>query len=347
MGLIMAGLGGMAEAGLNILQDERKNDAQTERDTRLATIQEELVAKRAQTVADMQEKVRAAKENRQADQYDQIDARAVENGLQRDATSMTRGAAGLPSEGDFAGQAVKPEDIASLPPAARLAYERAGLINRPSGSRLTLDKVDSARSIGADAEVRKELRDQYGAEVKSEKDASSAALAQSRLDEVTRNNDLRNDVALKNADSSAKRSEALMARALGGSGSNKSEKVMTYMEGRRKEIAAESTEINKLMAADLKNAEFGTAEEKAAIKISYQEKLDGVTKDRRQMDADFAHLRDKFELPALPAEKPVADKPASGVTGGVKSPASKAAFDALPSGSLFVNPADGKTYKKK
>lgn len=185
MGLIMSGLGGMAEAGLNILQDERKNDAQSERDTRLATLQEELVAKRAQTVADIQEKARAAKEMRQADQYDQIDTQAAQNGLQRDATSMTRGAAGLPSEGEFAGQAVKPEDIANLPPAARLAYERSGLINRPSSSRLTMDKVDAARSIGADAEVRKELRDQYGTEVKDER---IAAEKNSTLEETRRHN---------------------------------------------------------------------------------------------------------------------------------------------------------------
>lgn len=181
MGLFLAALGGAAEAGLDTI----KNNEKERRDTRLATIQEELVAKRAQTVADIQEKARAAKEMRQADQFDQIDTQAAQNGLQRDATSMTRGAGALPSEGDFAGQAVKPEDIANLPPAARLAYERSGLINRPSGSRLTMDKVDAARSIGADAEVRKELRDQYGSEVKDER---IAAEKNSTLEETRRHN---------------------------------------------------------------------------------------------------------------------------------------------------------------
>lgn len=181
MGLLWAALGGAAEAGLDTI----KNNEKERRDVRMASIQEDLIAKRAQTVADIQEKIRAAKEARQVDQYDQIDTQAAQNGLQRDATSMTRGAAGLPSEGEFAGQSVKPEDIANLPPAARLAYERSGLINRPSTSRLTLDKVDAARSIGADAEVRKELRDQYGSEVKDER---IAAEKNSTLEETRRHN---------------------------------------------------------------------------------------------------------------------------------------------------------------
>jgi hypothetical protein len=86
--------------------------------------------------------------------------------------------------------------------------------------------------------------------------------------------------------------------------SKRDEKVMDLMEGRRKEIAADSNEITKQMAGDLKNAEFGTPEEKAKIKASYQGRLNEIAKARKQMDADFAHLRSRFDLPDIPAESP-------------------------------------------
>lgn len=192
MGLIMAGLGGMAKVGINQMQDQRRADLQSERDLaqeesgkRMAQYNSDLALKREEALANIRAQAARVKEMRQANQYDQIDTDAEQNGLQRDASSMTRGAAGLPSEGEFAGQPVKPEDIANLPPAARLAYERSGLINRSSESRLIRDKVDAARSIGADPEVRKELRDQYGVELKYERDEASK---NATLEETKRHN---------------------------------------------------------------------------------------------------------------------------------------------------------------
>jgi hypothetical protein len=95
---------------------------------------------------------------------------------------------------------------------------------------------------------------------------------------------------------------------------------------------------------------------------SLQHQMDGIRDDIRTSQANKANYLRSMGLMPDTTPTPVVPRPtASGaaktrpplssfLTGdpaGPATPATQADFDALPSGAFFVNPADGRTYKKK
>lgn len=192
------------------------------------------------------------------------------------------------------------------------------------------DKINVAEGRGLMAQA-KELRGQQDIEIRrgseerrlvADENRSKAAAAETARKEK-HDEDWRKAQEAREATAN-RRLETILA---GKSSGDKSEKVMSFMEGRRKEIASESSEIKGQMAADLKNAEFDPPEEKARIKAAYQPRLDAVAKERQQMDADFSHLRKKFDLP------PVAESP---------KPAPSPVISKLPAGAKQVGTSGGK-----
>jgi len=190
MGLLMSALGGAASAGVNMLQDERKNDAIEARDVRMETFKEQLQAKRAETVARIAQETELAHQKRDQAQYDQIDDNAKSTGYKRDADAMKKIGA------DFS-----PEDAKELSPAVRSAYQKAGLIGTATSLTDAKDRADEGRRIGAHPTIRKELDSVYQTEAK---DARSKAELESkenrekaRLEEAARKADLQHDGTIK------------------------------------------------------------------------------------------------------------------------------------------------------
>lgn len=339
-GLIMAGaLGGGARA-----TGEMADDTIKRRDQELAQQRAEQVAiqgeqrravlQRENAAYEMDLKLKQQDEQgkRYQAQTDKIGDRATQIGLERDDRSMTTARDSLPQSGEFAGQDITTAELAALPPAARQAYERAGLINKVSGSQQLRDEITAAREIGADKPVRDDLRSSYDKQVSAELNQTKEARAERELRR-------KEDKDASDREVADRRLEVMMAKiGAAGSKSEKSEKVMSYMEGRRKEIASESSEIKGQIAADLKNAEFDSPEEKARIKASYQPRLDAIAEERQQMDADFAHLRERFNLPPVKADAPAA-KPAAA------NAITKADYDKLKSGSAFTAPDGSRRIK--
>lgn len=72
--------------------------------------------------------------------------------------------------------------------------------------------------------------------------------------------------------------------------------------------------------------------------------MPGVT-PQKQIDEMRAAARREIEGHFAP-EKPAAGAAAAPAPGGAAKPATKKEFDELPKGALYVNPADGKTYRK-
>lgn len=180
MGLLSDLIGNAALTGHEMLS--RENKAKQEEEASVRSLERQLA--KSKELSDYQAIVEQKKQifldelkaNRErlnseklAQQEGKIEDVATQTGLDRDAETMTIGASRLPSEGEYAGQAVSPEEIANLPPAARVAYEQAGLLNSPLASQVSKDRLSAARALGADQLLVKSYRDQMNDDSKAEK----------------------------------------------------------------------------------------------------------------------------------------------------------------------------------
>lgn len=151
--------------------------------------------------------------------------------------------------------------------------------------------------------------------IQSSQDKTASDERRLNVDELRVNNKAEHDAAetkrKENADrgreaAAEARTLAVISRIAGSGGGDKSEKVMTYMDARRKEIASEASNLKAAMAAEMRDA---FPEEKAKIKEAYQPMLDAIAESRKQMDDDFKHLRKKFDLPPAREDAPPPPKP--------------------------------------
>ena len=127
--------------------------------------------------------------------------------------------------------------------------------------------------------------------------------------------------------------DAALAKA--GSKAEKSEKVMTFIDGQRKEITSEAATLKGAMTAEL-NAlgKFAEPEEIKKVKDAYAPKFQALENQRAQLNKDFAEIRSRFGLSpvAEPAAKPEAapSAPSGGIT--------KEEYAKLPKGARFTAP---------
>lgn len=333
-GLIMSGaLGGGARAAGEMADNTIKR-----RDLDLAQQRAEQVAIQGEQRRAMLQRENAAYEmdlklkqqdeqgKRYQAQTDKIGDRAAQIGLERDDRSMTTARDSLPQSGEFAGQDITTAELAALPPAARAAYEKAGLINKVSGSQQLRDEITAAREIGADKPVRDDLRSSYDKQVTAElnqtkEDRSKQELARKEAKDAS------------DREVADRRLEVMMAK-IGASGNKaeKSEKVMTFMNGQIRQLNSESEDVAAQLKADLKANEFASPEEKAAIRAEYAPRLNAIAQQRQQLNADFDSLRDRFGLPAT--TKAATSKPEAG--------SAKPTMASLPAGAKQIGTSGGK-----
>jgi hypothetical protein len=175
-----------AGAGGDIMANERQSDMQLQRSKDLSSFQEELAAKRAETVEALRVKREGEKQQQLIEQNDQVQRKAEEgrNKLNLDGiiNVQSKIAGNSPS--------ASPEELQAMlaDPKNRKIYEDAGYIPRARDSDLAKDRVDAARSIGADPTLRKEYATDYKDTFAQERAAAIEALKVRQQDEKERNN---------------------------------------------------------------------------------------------------------------------------------------------------------------
>lgn len=89
-----------------------------------------------------------------------------------------------------------------------------------------------------------------------------------------------------------------------------------------------------------------------SVELKYRAMLNAINKDynlkpaerQKKIEEVYREMKSQFTLPS-PATTPKATQPAP--SQGPSKITSQAEFDALPSGAMFINPADGKVLRKK
>jgi hypothetical protein len=210
---------------------EMADDTMKRRDLELAQQRAEQVAikgeerraalQRENAAYEMDLKLKRTEEDgkRYQSQMDKIEGRSTQMGLERDDRTMTAARDKLPQSGEFAGQDITTAEIAALPPAARQAYEQAGMIEKASGSQQLRDQITAAREIGADKPVRDDLRSSYDKQVSSE----AASRKEDRADRDATRKEAKDEesarAALVREAEASRRTDALFARISSGGGS--------------------------------------------------------------------------------------------------------------------------------
>ena len=179
-------IGAAAGAGGDIMAQDRQSDQQLQRSKDLSAFQEELQAKRAETVEALRVKREGEKQQQIANQADEIETRDTEGRSKRNIGGIIATQAGIAGSSPNA----SPEELEAMlaDPKNRKIYEDAGYIPRAGASDLAKDRVDAARSIGADPTLRKEYATDYKDTLAQERAAAIEALKVRQQDEKERSN---------------------------------------------------------------------------------------------------------------------------------------------------------------
>ena len=348
-GLIAGAMGGGAKAVGEMADDEIKR-----RDL-------DLVAKRAEAVAVKGEERRAAlirenaayemdlklkREDEQGKRYqaqtDKIGDRANQMGLERDDRTMTAARDKLPQSGEFAGQDITTAEIAALPPAARQAYEQAGMIEKASGSQQLRDQITAAREIGADKPVRDDLRSSYDKQVSAE----ATARKEDRADRDATRKEAKDEesarAALVREAEASRRTDALFAKISngnGGSGGKSDTKEWLSLIGQQR--LSYSTELAHLRSSKKVALEkVFDPQERASIGASYDDQIKLLGPKMQSIDdkieAVESRLLDKPGSPTMPTRPAPAAKDAP-------KEAPKSTMPALPQGAKAIGTSGGRT----
>ena len=311
MSFIADFLGGAAGAGGAIINRQIESDHQLERQKSLAEFNHEADLKKQVMMEQLREtRMQAA---------DQIKA-------EREQAQITRDAKGYEAISSKA-EAEKPDRVfadfkaklgkTDMPEAdMRKAFDENYYgkdIQTPTGGasyiesesktrRAVLDNALKSGAVGGG--IIKQAGTDYREALSSEKSAAELARKEKRDDSKATTDATRADASMTMANAALARASAA------GNKDDKPEKVMTFIEGQRKAINSEWTELNALMSSETKSA-LGP-DEKAAVKKQYQPQLDMLSKKRDQLNSDFNALRSNFGLPPVKEDAP---KPAKADTG--------------------------------
>lgn len=169
-------------------------------------------------------------------------------------------------------------------PEAYAAYESS--IGRPAREERKLDLTEAKNEAAAKAREASEARKAEEAKLR---DATDRYIA---------------DLRSKDAE---KRLEALIAKT--GKSSDGTKEALNFIDGVRKDLANEASNLQRLYQADL-NGKGKT--EQAKIKAEYDPKFADIGAKRQQIENDFSALREKVGLPASAPRAPApAPKPAA------------------------------------
>lgn len=304
MSIIGDALMGAVDVGRGYLQSDIKAEAKAREADEIASRQEatdirrdDLAEKRAITTARLKEEFarnnEQAKYERLGKEGESIEKEAGNIELKRSSGLINSIRNQVPNEGEFANKELSADDIATIrtklsPADAEKFY---GLKPQTELSK-TDDQIAAARAVGAYEsrpaliEQRKQLADTDKQDRLERKNMTVDALKREELARKSAKDENDYDIKTRREDTRAEQ----VAKAA------KAEKVMTFIDGQRKEIASESAEINKQMAADLKASEYENPEVRAKIKEGYKARFDELKVKREQLNKDFQEIRGNFGL---------------------------------------------------
>lgn len=212
-GIIAGALGGGAQAVGQIADGVIAARQREEQDMRLEQRQIEgekrrSLLNREEAAAAAAEKLRGEEDRmkRYAKSADEVDARAKQIGTERDVKALQ-----IP-DGQY-GPQVTPEVVDTFSKGQRANYEFQGVLTKPTGSGLIMDKINAARDVGADPMLRKDLKDEYGQQVGAEFKAAQADRQERDLARKEAADDNRFKTSFMQAQASLQQAQAAATRA--------------------------------------------------------------------------------------------------------------------------------------
>lgn len=317
---VLGAVAGGAHAAAENAKDEMKAEAARIREERLSKLR--IGEYQAKATFDAQVKDQAvAKERKETADFYQRTAEAPGKA----ATTYTD-AIGDETEGASAGGIINEARKATRDETARFRLEEA---KKSGNEKLIKQAYDEEKDVRAEAEQQRKFK------LDEQRASASERLAAIKEMELA--------VKERDAETRARRTDAAISKALGGDKDNTPAKV--------REV--------KWLAEHVFNGDV-----QQATQFAYG----AQDKDRASAVAQMAGILDKSGEYSNSAElirraEELVDNlrakgsSRGGVSAGAKpeapkseaapaKPANKAAYDALPSGALWVNPKDGKTYRK-
>lgn len=313
MSIIGDGIMGAIDAGRGYLQADIKADNERQKADEIAVRQEaadnrkdDLAQKRMIATEQLKEEFARSqsesKYKRLQSEGDAIETEAKNIDFKRSGGLINSIRNSVPNEGEFANKELSAEDIATIRTKMSPAdAEKFYGIKPQTALSVTDDQIAAAKNVGAYEsrpaliEQRKQLAD---TDKQDRLERKNDEILKIKADDLERKSALdAGNLRIKEIREDTRLTETQKV--------NKAEKVMTLIDGQRKEIASESAEINKQMIADLKNAL--DPKEKAQVKSEYQPRLNELAKKRDQLNKDFSEIRGAFGLSPIGGSTPASN----------------------------------------
>ncbi len=319
-GIIAGAMGGLGQGMVNEAETLRKQDEIKQRyqsETDLMTLRANLEEGKAKALADYNEGKTIATEQRKVAPLKRVGEAAQEIAgkevpLQGSDVQSLEGGKGnafdgqpLKTKGMQGNVGIIMKQVESMPEGEDKANILKQIKNQQDAEaegktrtvgndeavKIALDKLkvsDPEAYAAYETAIGKSLRD----ERKLDNQANAAEIKDRRERELAMMRDATTRYAadLRSADSD-KRLEALIGRLGGGQSGIK--EALTFIDGQRKEIAAESAELRQLQKQAM---EMG--QDPAKVSAEFAPKFAALQRKRDQIEADFGSLREQVGLPA-------------------------------------------------
>jgi hypothetical protein len=378
-GLIWAGIGkGIADAGqtvsnfmvkdiedkrkemLDALREERQAARELARDERLS----EREAERETRKTERETATAEALKKRVAEESVQVESRAADAPIRRDAAAVSRLGAQVEGESPVMEQS-EIEKLIRENPQYREVYRKAGLIGEDKMDprlRAAEDQATSALEIGAHSSVidayskkRRDVLEQIRLENVATRSEQQHTAQMAAITERGRQFDERKPILQQTADAKTTSAGAAVTRANkptgGGRGGSSIESLDLRGLQTEATAAARAVESARKAAKEQRDAvkgAIGKEKEKAQEALTAaQEKLSNAEAYAAQVNrkiSDFNSKRSSGTTTPKTGDNKPSESSAS--SSAVAKPKTQAEFDKLPPGALYVNPKDGKTYSK-
>ena len=317
IGLIFGAMGGVGENMQREAEQENRAKLQRDSEVELATIRASLEEQKAKSLAKFSESQVIAAEQRKVAPLKRVGEAAQEIAgkevpLQGSDVQSLEGGKGnafdgqpLKTKGMQGNVGIIMKQVESMPEGEDKANILKQIKNQQDAEaegktrtvgndeavKIALDKLkvsDPEAYAAYETTIGKSLRD----ERKLDNQANAAEIKDRRERELAMMRDATTRYAadLRSADSD-KRLEALIGRLGGGQSGTK--EALTFIDGQRKEIAAESAELRQLQKQSM---EMG--QDPAKVSAEFAPKFAALQRKRDQIEADFGSLREQVGLPA-------------------------------------------------
>lgn len=327
-GVIAGAMGGGARAVSQFAENNLRVREQEAAEQRRAVLDEERANRAMDRKLQLEEQQRDLRGKRLMGQQDQIDDKAVEIRKGKNLGALTDTQSRV--SGDSPAASKEELDALMADPKNRQIYEDAGYIPKATRSGLVQDRMDAARAIGADPEIRKELLTEYdrtvqgeAAILKNEREERKLDQKDKQLAETERRNQANEDLRTKQI------SAAISKASGGGSGSREA---LAFLGEERKSLTADKQDLRAREAAVMKNIPDYDTEGKAKAKKEFEEAnkdvIESIQQRSKFLDGSLSKVRDKVGLGDTDEPRKT-DKPV-------------APINKLPSGAKQIGTSGGK-----